>query len=60
MKKLVFALALVGFSSLAMAQTKKSPEQKAKMETKKAEMQEIVPDELAEKYKALVEKHTVK
>lgn len=43
--------------------SKKLLELKAKsvgIETKKAEMQEIVPDELAEKYKALVEKHTVK
>jgi len=43
--------------------SKKLLELKAKsvgIETKKAEMQEIVPDELTEKYKALVEKHTVK
>lgn len=43
--------------------SKKLLEIKAKsvgIEQKKAEMQEVVPDELAEKYKKLVEKHTVK
>ena len=40
MKKVVLTLALVGFGTFAMAQTQRTPEQIAKMETRKAEMQE--------------------
>ena len=40
MKKLVFTLALVSFGTFAMAQKQRTPEQVAKMENRKAEMQE--------------------
>ena len=40
MKKVVLTLALVGFGTFAMAQTQRTPEQIAKMETRKVEMQQ--------------------
>lgn len=39
MKKVLFALAIVGFSTAAIAQTQRTPEQTSKFDAKKAEMQ---------------------